>query len=318
MAIDVLESCRFVCAQSDSISIQKEEISNWVRDHLAVPVPGWDSEYHFFDGSAKTVAYCLLLDALNFCFFPEPRWELVFDGGRLQGYFALAAALKRAFQESHPLTDFDRLAKIDVEAVRRVLQDPTPIGQVPLLEERAAILRELGECISSLYDGNPVRLVKEAHESASALLERIVETFPSFRDEADYAGERIAFYKRAQIFIADLFGCFHGTSYGAFRDIQLLTAFADYKLPQFLRATGILSYAPELADHVDQQRWIEAGSPFEVEIRAATVVTVDLLRREFEREGRVLLPIEVDWSLWHAAQECQNMRPHHRTLTTFY
>jgi hypothetical protein len=318
MAIDVLESSRFVIEQSDSVSIREEKIPPWVREHLAAPVPDWDSKHHFFDGSAQTVAYCLLLDALNFCFFPDPRWEVVVDGEHLQGYFALAAVLKRTFQEHRSLDNFAQLAKIDVEAVRRVLQGSTPIGQIPLLEERAVILREIGERISYLYNGNPTHLVKAARGSALALLELIVETFPSFRDEVEYAGEQIAFYKRAQIFIADLFDCFHGTSYGAFRDIDRLTAFADYKLPQILRAEDILSYATELAGHVDQKRWLEAGSRFEVEIRAAVVVTVDLLRREFERQGRSLLPIEVDWMLWQVAQEHPNMAPHHRTLTIFY
>ena len=318
MAIDVLESSRFVTEQSNSVSIREERIPQWVREHLAAPVPDWDHKHHFFDGSAQSVAYCLFLDALNFCFFPDPRWQVVLDGERLQGYFALAAVLKRTFQDHCSLADFAQLAKIDVGAVRRVLQGPTPVGQIPLLEERAAILREIGERVSSLYNGNPVHLVEAAHGSALTLLKLIVETFPSFRDEAEYAGERVAFYKRAQIFIADLFGCFHGNSYGAFRNIDRLTAFADYKLPQFLRAEEILFYAAKLAEHVDQKQWLEAGSRFEVEIRAATIVAVDLLGREFERQGRSLLPIEVDWMLWHIAQKRSNMAPHHRILTIFY
>jgi hypothetical protein len=318
MMIDVLETSRFVCERSVFVLVQEEKIPQWVRGHLAMPVPDWDRRYHFFDGSVKTVTYCLLLDALNFCFFPDPRWRVVIDGAHLEGYVALAAVLKRAFQE-HPFPDdFGYLTKIDIEEVRRVLQGPVPIGQIPLLEERTAILREIGERVSSLYDGNPTSLLEAAGGSAHCLLNLVVGIFPSFRDEADYAAERIAFYKRAQIFIADLFSCFDGTSYGAFRDIGRLTAFADYKLPQVLRAEGILHYSPELADRVDRKTWIEAGSRFEVEIRAATIVAVELLRREFARQGRPLFAIEIDWLLWHAAQQHPKMLPHHRTLTIFY
>ena len=73
---------------------------------------------------------------------------------------------------------------------------------------------------------------------------------------------------------------------------------------------------PLKADRASR-KWIEAGSPCEVEIRAATVWAVELLRRELERRGRSLLAVEVDWLLWHTSQRRQ-MPPHHRTRTTFY
>ena len=57
----------------------------------------WDTRYHFYDGSERTVNWLLVLDALNFCFWAEkdqPRWTIDYQGETLNGYWAEAAALK--------------------------------------------------------------------------------------------------------------------------------------------------------------------------------------------------------------------------------
>lgn len=317
MIIDVLNCARFVCERSMNVAIEEEAIPQFARKLLPALLPPWDFTHHFYDGTARTVSYLLLVDALNFCFFPEPRWEVVVDGERLHGYFALTSVLKQAFERDDPIDDFSHLAKVEEEEVRDLLHGDVPMGKISLFEERVGILREVGERMTSLYHGDAALLVSKVNKSAQRLVELVVESFPSFRDEAYYAGEQIAFNKRAQIFASDLYGSFGGRLFGVFRDVDRLTAFADYKLPQILRSEKILCYSKELAARIDHKEWIEAGSPCEVEIRAATVLAVDLLRQELARQGRNLLAIEIDWLLWHAAQRC-DISPHHRTLTTFY
>lgn len=316
--IDVLESAHFVSSRNEHVVIDEPALFRLAERLLAVPIPKWDFTHHYYDGSVRTLAYLLLVDALNFCFFPAPRWEVIVDGERLQGYFALVSVLKQAFMQGLPLDDFGYLAQVKEEAVAALLHGDTRIGTIPLFEARVQILREIGEQVVALYQGDPARLVKKASGSAQWLVEHMVESFPSFRDEACYAGERVAFYKRAQIFASDLYASFQGRSFGAFRDIDRLTAFADYKLPQFLRAEHVLHYSEELAHRVDSKEWIKAGSSVEVEIRAATVWAVELLRQELKRRGRNLLALQVDWLLWHAAAQRPKMPPHHRTLTTYY
>jgi len=39
----------------------------------------------------------------------------------------------------------------------------------------------------------------------------------------------VSFYKRAQIVVADIWNCFDGKGLGAFRDIDAVTMFADYR-----------------------------------------------------------------------------------------
>jgi len=113
--------------------------------------------------------------------------------------------------------------------------------------------------------------VESAEKSALNLVGLLVENLPSFRDVAEYHGQKIYFYKRAQIFVADLHAAFAGKDWGNFKDIDTLTAFADYKLPQVLRHVGIVQYSPSMEHKVDQGIFLDAGSPEEIEIRANTI-----------------------------------------------
>jgi hypothetical protein len=120
--------------------------------------------------------------------------------------------------------------------------------------------------------------------------------------------------KRAQITAADLWGA------GAidFPDVDQLTCFADYKLPQALRHLGALEYSEHLARRVDDWVELEPGGPEEVEIRAATVVAVEEVRDRLASKGRHLPAVEVDWLLWSYAQGIFPVRPYHRVRTVFY
>lgn len=90
-------------------------------------------------------------------------------------------------------------------------------------------------------------------------------------------------------------------------------------MPQILRVYGILIYSSELAAAVDSRQEVQSGSSEEVEIRACTVVAVELLREEMMRRGKNLLSIELDWLLWQKGEAVKDqILPHHRTLTIYY
>ena len=68
-------------------------------------VPAWNTHYHYAGEPAATALYILALDALNFCFWGEPRWRVTWRGSAMNGYWALAAALRRALDAGVPLLD---------------------------------------------------------------------------------------------------------------------------------------------------------------------------------------------------------------------
>ncbi len=282
-------------------------------------VPPWNRTCHFWEGGQETVSYLLVLDGLNFCFWPATegnRWEITFGSRRLSGYFALAASLTRAIESGIPLTRAEYLAGLSLETLREILGGR---GELQLMEERVKILNELGHVLLEGYHGEASGLVEAAGGSAEKLVGLLVETLSSFRDVAEYLGRRVYFYKRAQIFCADLYGTFEGTRWGQFEDIDRLTAFADYKLPQVLRHLEILNYDDDLAQRVDRMVPLVAGSPEEIEIRANTISAVDMIRGELTLLGRSLRAFEVDWILWNLGQQEEfTSRHHHRTVTIFY
>jgi hypothetical protein len=318
---EVLNTVQKVAEVSSDVRISKEAIASFSRGLLedGIEVPPWNTLYHFFDGGRDTVSYLLVLDSLNFCFWPAPgtnMWEIEYQSRRLSGYYALAAALKRAVETGIPITRAEYLAEVSLGKLKRIL---TGRRELQLLGDRVKILNELGHFLLEEYGGDAHRLVEAAQDSAVKLVGLLAEKLSSFRDIAAYRGQRVFFYKRAQIFAADLYGAFHGRRWGSFRDIGKLTAFADYKLPQMLRQMGILRYTQPLARKVDQQIPLKAGGPEEVEIRANTIWAVELIRRELELMGRRLRAFEVDWILWNMAQDEEfKVRPHHRTVGLFY
>jgi hypothetical protein len=328
--LGVLFSTRPVIAHAADVWIDPVRVAA-VADELATTItepPAWNDDLHFRDPAAdwRTAGWVLALDALNFCFWsagpdPDDRWRVTYRGERYDGYWALAAALRRAVEEGHPLWDPAYLAAITPAQVAQILRPDPGSPDIPLFAERVANLQELGRGLLALDAGEQAAsaMIAMAQGSAARLVEQVIRRFPSFNDVALYRNREVRFYKRAQILIADLIGSFAGEGLGAFTDLDALTAFADYKVPQVLRGLGILTYSPALAATVDARTLIPAGSPTEVEIRAGTIWACELLRQALADRGRMLHAFEVDWLLWTAGQSLPpDTRPYHRTLTIFY
>jgi hypothetical protein len=142
---------------------------------------------------------------------------------------------------------------------------------------------------------------------------------PGFRDHGLHQGRQVFFYKRAQIFAADVWGAFGGVGAGDLDDIAELTTFADYRLPQLLRAQEVLRLDSVSAERIDARREIPAGDALEIELRAATVQAVERARDALGRLGRPHTAVEVDWWLWHHAEAAaDDLPPHHRTRSIYY
>jgi hypothetical protein len=276
--------------------------------------PDWRTPPHWWDDDdpAATSCFVLLLDALNFSFWGTPRWRVAFDGGLLDGYWALAACLRLAIERGTPLTDPTYLAR-DACAADLLRGENEVI--VPLLAERQAALREVGRGLLEACAGRFMACLEAAEWSAPAIVQRVAAGFPSFRDVASYDGRPVPFYKRAQILVSDLHGALGRQRV---RDLPSLTMFADYKVPQVLRELGVLAYSNELEAVLRSGELIAYGDPREVEIRAASVQAVEKLGAALARRDRVVPSYQIDWRLWTLGQELEMTLPYHRTRSVFY
>ena len=119
-----------------------------------------------------------------------------------------------------------------------------------------------------------------------------------------------------------------GDLYGAFNDkkstikiknIEALTCFADYRIPQILRHQGVLVYSQILSEIVDSKQEIDHGSKYEIEIRACMVQGVEHIKQRLVELGVNWTSVEIDWLLWQVGEEQKDsIKPHHRTLSIFY
>lgn len=317
----VLETTLPVVEAARSVRVRKDRLEDLCEEWARQPfdVPPWDETVHWSDGGPATADYVLVLDALNFCFWPdpgEPRWEIDYRGERMGGYRALAAALKRGIEEGVPVTDAAWLRDVTEDQLDSLFRGD---GRIPLMDRRVANAREVGRVLQARFGGRFANAVESCGGSAVRLVRLLEGEFSSFRDVSTYEGREVRILKRAQITVVDLYGTFGGARWGAFHDLDALTAFADYKIPQVLRALGVLDYAPDLADRVDRRQLLEPGCPEEVEIRAAMIWAVEWMRQSLERRGVPRRAFELDWLLWNVGQKpVPDERPYHRTRTIYY
>jgi len=310
----VLAQCRWVEFHPERLAVA---IGKW-GDSLAGQ-NAWHHPCHYFDGRVETLRWIFVLDVLNHCFWPdegEPTWTVRYQGRDYSGYWGLAASLKRAVEKGFRITDPEFLAELSDADLKEIFAGE---GEIPLFKARFLNLREAGRVLMSRWNGDLVHLLEETNGSTVQTVQQVVSSFPSFQDQAQYRGQTVFFWKRAQLFVADVHAAFSGRGWGRYDDIHELTAFADYKLPQVLRELGILSYHPNLAERIDLRQNLTTGSEEEIEIRAMTIWAVEEVKKAFAGMGKEVTSVSVDQWLWQLGQlEPFRKRPYHRCRTIFY
>ncbi|MBI5220334.1 MAG: hypothetical protein HY978_00665 [Candidatus Liptonbacteria bacterium] len=319
--LGVLASAGWVVENAASVFIRDQKICVGAKAVLVRIKQGFDTLAVGFGDAGNlqdNVQAIFLEDVVNFSFWSDagsPKWRVEWPPGQFQtgGWYAMKSCFERALSEGTPLLDARYLLELEEATMAGIFRGAD--GTImPLLAPRAENLREAGQALLEKFDGQFVNVLEESGYDAIKLVQLILDNFPSFRDTASLEGREIRFYKRAQVCPNDLSYLFPGQP-ERIRNLNQLTAFADYKLPQVLREMGVLEYSPELVRKIDAGEEIPAGSREEIEIRAATIWAVELLRQHLGEysAGRI------DNALWLIGQDIRDTaRPHHRTRTIFY
>uniref|UniRef100_A0A804MSG0 Queuosine 5'-phosphate N-glycosylase/hydrolase n=1 Tax=Zea mays TaxID=4577 RepID=A0A804MSG0_MAIZE len=167
----VRASAAWVASRSSHVTVDLQEIEK-VVDQIQGDVPKveWDYEgIHYFDNGPLTVQYLFVLDALNFCFWPDK--DLSYDH--------LASGLKSALEKDKNALDSDRLQNYTGPQLRQLLNWPRPL---PIEEERVRLLHEE---LKRSFGGQAANLVKSAGNSAATLIELITRHFPGTYSESE-------------------------------------------------------------------------------------------------------------------------------------
>ncbi len=298
---EIRAACARVAARARHVAIATDRIPEYAAGFSPSP-PALDPHAHLQNGTPERLAaFWLTLDAINFGsgWFPTLRKR---DGR--SGYFTVATGIRERFETRGEWSAEDLSTIERAEIAAAVGQDP----EHELMALFCGSLRDLGAHVAQA--GGFDEIVSGAGGSAVALATRLAG-WDCFADVSSYGGERVPFYKRAQITASDL------TRSGLLQasDLGRLTIFADNLVPHVLRLDGVLSFDPELVARIDRQELIEHGSPEEVEIRACALHAVELIAAA--RPGACAAV--VDEQLWNRGQGAHyKASPRHRSRCTAY
>uniref|UniRef100_A0A4Y0BWG5 Queuosine 5'-phosphate N-glycosylase/hydrolase n=1 Tax=Anopheles funestus TaxID=62324 RepID=A0A4Y0BWG5_ANOFN len=336
----IVKNARYISVHEEAIDKLADRVIRGIKDKEINIENFSQHEHHPTAKDPHAVNWIFLIDTLNFCFWTPgadaTKWKV--DGQT--GYFALCAAINRAMREGIDITNPAYYSKITLEQLESILRSDTEDTKAPLLASRVDCLHEVGQVLLERYEGKFENCVRTCDGSAVKLLHRIVEDFPCFRDEAvlKHGGDdgaspletRVSFYKRAQILVGDVWSCFRGEGLGRFEDIDAITMFADYRVPQVLVHFGTLTYSDELMALLKEDKLLENGCREEIEIRGASIYVVEQLKAMVREklitshpdiDPKCVNAILLDHFLWdyrrkHAAE--LEYIPFHKTISVYY
>jgi Potential Queuosine, Q, salvage protein family len=323
MAHPVLDSVLPVVRSARDVSIDLDRLAEhagWLA-YEELPPPDFLLPFPLELDRDGIADFVLTATSINFAFTDfgtRTRWEVEHEGRVLADADGMHFCLQRALAEGVPVLDAPWLARVTEGDLREVFRGGN--SELQLLGERARILREVGSTLAERYDGrfaNALAGRSRLYDGGNGFLEVLTRDFPRFDDTAVYAGGTVRFWKLAQLSVWILEATLPGGT--GLDDLDRLTAFADYIVPAALRVLGITRYSDELDEAVQAGRLIEAGSPWEVEIRAHTIYACEELTCRVNElrppELRVIVP-QVDARLWVPFHRTHY--PHHLTRTIYY
>lgn len=339
------ESAEFVATQAQNVVVNEAGCKDAALRILSemnrkdYSVKTWSShELTPKEKNEATVDWIFTVDLLNFSFWSSAdsedtgksesqRYSVEYRGKLYTGYWSLVAAINKALDAGIPITTPSFwLSEGFLEAAKEVFRSETK-ESMPMFDERVRVLQEAGKTFEKMGYRSFAQFIELADNSAQRLIEIVVKNFSSFNDTHVYKNRDVKVMKRVQILVADIWACFEGKSYGRFDDIDTVTMFADYRVPQILHTLGCLKYSEQLDSRIRNLELIPSGDPMEVELRACSIWAVELIVRELKalRPPRTVNSILVDFYLWDTAKELQqefdgigNQVPCHRTRSIFY
>jgi hypothetical protein len=320
---NILATTKKVVENPQYVFINEEKIYNVLAGKILERFnKGINSEYEegfrFSEKIEDNLQLSFIENVVNFCFWPEKgeqKWEVEYPAGRKSygGWYGLVSCFDRGIAEGIPILDSSYLSNFTFEEASRFFRGKSNT-EIPLLNERVANLREAGEVLFKKFGGKIVKLLEANDYDSVKITKSIYENFSSFKDISNLDGGEVFFLKRAQICANDFSYVLKNTE-NKITNLDKMTAYADYKLPQLLRMFGVISYSKSLSDKVDNMIGITHDSREEIEIRSATIWAVELLRQHIS----VLTTGEIDNTIWLMSQDIQNeSKPYHRSRTIFY
>ena len=306
----VIESCKYVSNNSKYLKINEKSLNEFISSIKQIQLTHWlsSSPYGLLEIPIdKIINFLLVYESINFSFWGNPKWTIEVKDKKEDGSMALLYAILK-YVKANDTTDFSNITK---EKFSVMLKGNV---EIPLFEERYNIIKSVSKIVNEKMNGNFYNFIKNINNDIE-LFKTIINYFPSFKDERTYQGQKIYFYKLAQLLTSDILHI-RELKENIKVDYSHLVGCSDYKIPQVMRGLGILEYNKELASLVDNKEEIKENSEYEVEIRANMIVVIDMIK---EKLNNKFCAIDINDYIWGQARN-QNikLKPYHLTRTTNY
>lgn len=314
----VIDASRHVRTDVDRIAA----VASWMA-YEELPFPSFGLAFDPEKERDRAIDFEMVSSSINTAFTDFAtgvKFQTEHQGQVHSDSHAMTACLKRAIDQGIPVLDGRYLAGLTRADLASIFTGNT---EMPMLDEKLQVLRDVGAVLAERYDGAFHNFVATCtprlFDGGKGLVDRLIAEFPRFDDVSPFAGHEIRFYKLAQLAYWGLHSGFERRGGFPIEDIGSMTAFADYIVPVALRVMGILVYTPELDRKIEAGELIPRDSQEEIEIRAHMLYATALLTEEINArrppELQVIIP-QVDARLWSSYHTTH--WPHHLTRTIMY
>jgi hypothetical protein len=240
MQQDILVTTKKLVENAKSVSINKRAIEEYCNsfslDNVATAELGNANKLDI----SQQIGLVCVFNCVNFCFWTgkvQEKWATKIDGEVIDGSTGMFRALEEALKNGVSLLDAHFLQNLDREKFNEMLNGNI---EIPLLDERVKCLNEAGEVLLKNFEGSFMKVFEVANEDAAELTNLFIKFFSSFNDYATFEGEKVEFHKRAQLNTDMINYRLVKRGEKELSNLDKLTAFADYKVPQMLRKFGVL------------------------------------------------------------------------------
>ena len=298
----IKSSCNYVALNSKYVSINYKKLNEYIKTIDIKKIKFWlsNNPYDLFEMKIdKVINFMLLFDSINYCFWGQPKWTIETIEGKKDGSDALLYTLLNYVKKSDRV-DFSNVSFKEFSNILKGNVD------IPFLKERYNTIVSICNVVNEKMNGNFYNYIKEINKDTE-LFKIIINNFSNFCDERDYNNEKIYFYKLAQLLTSDILHIkelIDGTKV----DYSHLVGCADYKIPQTLRALGILEYNEELSEIVDNKKIIDKNSKYEVEIRANMIAVISYINSNLKN----VCQIDINDYIFSTSKNVKNIvKPYH-------
>ena len=319
---EVLSSVSKAIHQLEHLSIDLDSIEN-TADWLAYEEFSIQQNNQVRKNPEDFIRATLFMNTLNFAFTDfqtSIKYEVKRGSEILSDSEAMYFQVNEAVDSGNNLFDGKVMATLTLEQLENIFAGNI---EMPMLKERVEILNDVGQKLVDDYEGDWLNFInngpKKLYANGEGLIERLVNEFPRFDDSSEYKGNKVKFYKLAQLAFWGIHGELSGSNYFKIEDMHSMTAFADYIVPVALNVMKITTYTPELDKKIRGGEMIERDSEEEIEIRSASIYATAILTEKVNErrpEDKSIIIPQLDYRLWknyHATHH-----PHHLTYTTMY